>query len=333
MIYYIRDEEGSLIGLKYNDKVYYYIKNMQEDIIGITDENFNKIVEYEYDSWGNIITIKDNNGNIITDESHIGIINPFRYRSYYYDKETKLYYLNSRYYNPEWGRFINADGIIEDINNYISLYVYSVNNPIKIIDYSGKSSSSILTSLGLTSQKLVESIVNVIYQDNHKKSKINSNNKSAVDIKPSKWVCEYGAGKGASAKFNFLGTEVGAGSYMDITKGIDSTGTYSKISGVEYQLKLGELSIANTYEMQYPFPKGFSYYEYDPYNVKNMLRSPYVVKSVESSFSARNFTGSTNSNSGTVFLGLDAELHVGIGGHIKCGWDSGIKFRDALLIS
>ncbi len=333
MIYYIRDEEGSLIGLKYNDKVYYYIKNMQEDVIGITDENFNKIVEYEYDSWGNIITIKDNNGNIITDESHIGIINPFRYRSYYYDKETKLYYLNSRYYNPEWGRFINADGIIEDINNYISLYVYSVNNPIKIIDYSGKSSSSILTSLGLTSQKLVESIVNVIYQDNHKKSKINSNNKSAVDIKPSKWVCEYGAGKGASAKFNFLGTEVGAGSYMDITKGIDSTGTYSKISGVEYQLKLGELSIANTYEMQYPFPKGFSYYEYDPYNVKNMLRSPYVVKSVESSFSARNFTGSTNSNSGTVFLGLDAELHVGIGGHIKCGWDSGIKFRDALLIS
>ena len=132
--------EGSLIGLKYNDKVYYYIKNMQEDIIGITDENFNKIVEYEYDSWGNIITIKDNNGNIITDESHIGIINPFRYRSYYYDKETKLYYLNSRYYNPEWGRFINCDsylGVSEDILGY-NLYIYVSNNPINNSDNTGQ---------------------------------------------------------------------------------------------------------------------------------------------------------------------------------------------------
>ncbi|MCX4253884.1 MAG: RHS repeat-associated core domain-containing protein [Bacilli bacterium] len=140
MIYYIRDEEGSLIGLKYNDKVYYYIKNMQEDVIGITDENFNKIVEYEYDSWGNIITIKDNNGNIITDESHIGIINPFRYRSYYYDKETKLYYLNSRYYNPEWGRFINCDsylGVSEDILGY-NLYIYVSNNPINNSDNTGQ---------------------------------------------------------------------------------------------------------------------------------------------------------------------------------------------------
>ena len=139
MIYYIRDEEGSLIGLKYNDKLYYYIKNMQEDIIGITDENFNKIVEYEYDSWGNIITIKDNNGNIITDESHIGIINPFRYRSYYYDKETKLYYLNSRYYNPEWGRFLNIDSISAELGNVMShnMYEYANNNPINFNDNDG----------------------------------------------------------------------------------------------------------------------------------------------------------------------------------------------------
>ena len=107
---------------------------MQEDIIGITDENFNKIVEYEYDSWGNIITIKDNNGNIITDESHIGIINPFRYRSYYYDKETKLYYLNSRYYNPEWGRFINADNYFVQ-GSYLNgnnLYIYCNNSRMHI---------------------------------------------------------------------------------------------------------------------------------------------------------------------------------------------------------
>ena len=140
MIYYIRDEKGSLIGLKYNNKIYYYIKNLQEDIIGITDSNYNEVCRYEYDSFGKVITTKDNNGNIISDESHIGIINPYRYRSYYYDKETDLYYLNSRYYNPEWGRFINADGIIganKDILGY-NLYVYVSNNPINNIDENGR---------------------------------------------------------------------------------------------------------------------------------------------------------------------------------------------------
>ena len=142
MIYYIRDEEGSLIGLKYNDTMYYYIKNMQEDIIGITDSNNNLLCSYVYDSWGNIISIKDNDGNIINDTSHIGIINPYRYRSYYYDSETKLYYLNSRYYNPEWGRFINADELIKSENNKYNLYTYCNNNPIKFADYNGKSATT-----------------------------------------------------------------------------------------------------------------------------------------------------------------------------------------------
>ncbi len=139
MIYYIRDEEGSLIGLKHNDEIYYYVKNMQEDIIGITDSNNNLLCSYLYDSWGNIISIKDNDGNIINDTSHIGIINPYRYRSYYYDKETKLYYLNSRYYNPEWGRFINCDiGISKDSIDGLNLYVYALNNPIVHSDVDGE---------------------------------------------------------------------------------------------------------------------------------------------------------------------------------------------------
>ena len=139
MIYYIRDEEGSLIGLKYNDTIYYYIKNMAEDIIGITDSNFNKLCSYEYDSWGKIISIKDNDGNIITDASHIGLINPYRYRSYYYDSETKLYYLNSRYYNPEWDRFINCDsGISKYEIDGLNLYQYALNNPINVYDEDGE---------------------------------------------------------------------------------------------------------------------------------------------------------------------------------------------------
>ncbi len=150
VIYYIRDEEGSLIGLKYNHDIYYYIKNLQEDIIGITDSNYNVLCTYEYDSWGKVISIKDNNGNIIEDTSHIGIINPFRYRSYYYDKETKLYYLNSRYYNPEWGRFINADGIIKAEENKYNLYIYCKNNPVKYIDAEGTNSIDMLVDFGLS---------------------------------------------------------------------------------------------------------------------------------------------------------------------------------------
>lgn len=136
MIYYLRDSNSKLIGLKYNNNLYYYLKNIQDDIIGLLDSNYNLVAQYLYDSWGNIISIKDNSGNEITDTSNIAHINPYRYRSYYYDKDTKLYYLNSRYYNPAWGRFINADGII-NADDWIlgnNLYPYCKNNPIIFSD-------------------------------------------------------------------------------------------------------------------------------------------------------------------------------------------------------
>ena len=141
MLYYIRDEKNSLLGFKYNEDLYFYQKNNQEDIIGIYDNNYHLIATYVYDSWGKILSIKDSSGNEITDSSHIAIINPFRYRSYYYDEETKLYYLNTRYYNPEWGRFLNADGIIGNKNAYLkyNLYEYCGNNPINNTDVSGNS--------------------------------------------------------------------------------------------------------------------------------------------------------------------------------------------------
>lgn len=164
MIYYIRNDVDDLLGFKYNNTVYYYIKNIQDDIIGIIDSNNNIIANYKYDSWGNIISITDNNGNDISNNTnHIANINPFRYRSYYYDTETNLYYLNSRYYNPAWGRFINADGIIganEDILGY-NLYAYCGNNPIIQKDDSGKAAIALglgfgtlgLIALGLAAQK------------------------------------------------------------------------------------------------------------------------------------------------------------------------------------
>ena len=144
---------------------------MQEDIIGLTDSNHNLLCSYEYDSWGKLISIKDNNGSIITDPSHIGYINPFRYRSYYYDNETKLYYLNSRYYNPEWGRFINADRFISTDTGVIgfNMYAYCNNEPISRKDYSGSLFGFILGMFAVTAGIIIGS--EIIDNNNKKQNK------------------------------------------------------------------------------------------------------------------------------------------------------------------
>ena len=75
MLYYIYDYSGNVIGFNYQNNNYYYEKNIQNDVIGIMDSNYNIIVNYEYDSYGKLLSIKDNNGNTIIDTTNIGIIN------------------------------------------------------------------------------------------------------------------------------------------------------------------------------------------------------------------------------------------------------------------
>ncbi len=139
IIYYLYDD-GDIIGLKYNNMVYYYLKNIQGDIVGIIDSNYQIVARYEYDSMGTILSIKNSCGQEITNPSNVAIVNPFRYRGYYYDKETELYYLNSRYYNPMWGRFLNADGLIylEQSIMVCNLFAYTANNFINHSDKNGK---------------------------------------------------------------------------------------------------------------------------------------------------------------------------------------------------
>lgn len=132
MLYYFYNGT-EILGFVYNGNTYYYHKNIFGDIIGILDAKYNEIVTYEYDSWGFLLNINDNS-NI-----NLGVINPFRYRSYYYDEETKLYYLNTRYYNPEIGRFINADIYISTGQGFAgnNMYQYCANNPITNYDKYG----------------------------------------------------------------------------------------------------------------------------------------------------------------------------------------------------
>ena len=133
MIYYIYNGD-ELLGFIYNSNTYYYHKNIFGDIIGILDSNYNEVVTYTYNSWG-LLTNKTDTTTI-----NLSTINPFRYRSYYYDEETNLYYLNSRYYNPEWGRFVNADENIGSEDKILSYnnFQYTFNNPINFIDDGGE---------------------------------------------------------------------------------------------------------------------------------------------------------------------------------------------------
>ncbi len=139
-LWYYYDQTG-ITGLEYNGSKYYFQKNIQNDVTRIFDQYGILVASYEYDAWGNH-KVLNANGFETTEASFIGNINPFRYRGYYYDTETGLYYLNSRYYDPRIGRFINADSIAylapESING-LNLYAYCGNNPIVYADPYGYS--------------------------------------------------------------------------------------------------------------------------------------------------------------------------------------------------
>ena len=144
--HFIYDEMGNIweavcyIGGSTTPVRYFYRTNAQGDVKQIVDSNYNVVAYYAYDAWGKLLAVLDGNDNPITDSSHFAIVNPFRYRGYIYDTETGFYYLQSRYYDPEIGRFINADGQLnqqERISGY-NLFAYCNNDPINMIDSDGK---------------------------------------------------------------------------------------------------------------------------------------------------------------------------------------------------
>ena len=141
-------------------KNYIYIRNSFNDIVGISEGITLKAL-YIYDAWGNH-KVFNPDGTINTNPSFVGNINPFRYRSYYYDSDTNLYYLKSRYYDPEIGQFVSPDDMeylsMEEIAG-INLYAYCHNNPVMNYDHNGHSWESFWKSVGNWFQKVFSGFV------------------------------------------------------------------------------------------------------------------------------------------------------------------------------
>lgn len=141
--YFTYDASGTPLTVTENGYTYYYVTNLQGDVIGIKDGSGNQVVSYAYDAWGKLL---------YRTNTQLAEYNPLRYRGYVYDWETGLYYLQSRYYNPEWGRFINGDGLVILRQGFTgeNLFAYCLNAPTVYIDPTGYWTCGFSIGLNLT---------------------------------------------------------------------------------------------------------------------------------------------------------------------------------------
>ena len=161
---FIYDSWGTLQGfILNNSETYLYVKNLQGDIIAIVDEFGEVIVEYSYDAWGQV-TFHETSLQNMTKASTLCFVSPFTYRGYCYDYDIELYYLQSRYYSAEIGRFINADTYIDTGTGVLgmNMFAYCENNAVNRIDKDGFASIK-LSDYKLKNwlQKLAKKIYNV----------------------------------------------------------------------------------------------------------------------------------------------------------------------------
>ena len=148
VITYTRGADGALISMNRNGTIYYYQTNLQGDVEKILDGSGTTVVSYTYDAYGRITSTS---GSM---KDTLGVENPFRYRSYFFDQESGFYYLQSRYYDPMMGRFISADSQINPDVNGGNVFAYCSNNPVNHSDPNGHKGKSILSRIFSTAYKI-----------------------------------------------------------------------------------------------------------------------------------------------------------------------------------
>ena len=197
---FVYDESGRPFALIYtngaDDPVtYYYVLNLQGDVVGLADENGVYVAQYTYNAWGEILDISGD----------MAAINPLRYRGYYYDTETGFYYLQSRYYDPVNHRFINADSYAStNPMDAIScnMFAYCENNPVNLSDNSGHEAVAIgvgaivglvvaVAVVSYAATKFIGSIVSEKSKTADRAARKNEKNNSVYILKDDKGVVQY----------------------------------------------------------------------------------------------------------------------------------------------
>ena len=165
--YYYYNSFGNLAGIKYvqngTEYMVYAVCNMRGDVEDLYWGSGNLACHYTYDTWGNVISVTDINGKEITNANHIGLMNPIRYRGYYFDSEIGMYYLQSRYYNPQVGRFINSDDQIADVGGSVlgfNVFAYCVNNPVNMSDDTGNWPKWVGQATSWVNKKIIQPVKN-----------------------------------------------------------------------------------------------------------------------------------------------------------------------------
>ena len=144
-MWFFYDADGNPSGFKYQNGStvynYYYVCNWRGDVVALYANDGLKYT-YEYDAWGKMLAIRNVSGEDVTGAANIANYNPLRYRGYYYDSETGLYYINSRYYDPQVKRFVNSDDDLLSATSPQALidknyFTYCDNNPVGRADGEG----------------------------------------------------------------------------------------------------------------------------------------------------------------------------------------------------
>ena len=271
---YMFDEAGKRYAFLYNGDTYYYVFNGQGDIIGVTDGSGNYVARYTYDAWGKALTITDGAGaDVSGNAGHIANINPFRYRGYYYDRESGLYYLQSRYYDPVVGRFINADGVlgVSSDSSTCNLFVYCGNNSISRVDPSGcywvgvSPTGNVFKDMTMAEKYDIERSGSSgwhFYTPGEYQSVINSKKeskpKNVVDAAFKSIKADVGLGTGLKGKVSVGGADVGLGGNLDaahlsVNRGKVDIGYYEEDMGIDIGLGIFSFNTRNSY-----FHSGFA---------------------------------------------------------------------------
>ena len=216
ILYFLYDETGAAVGFKYNNNLYLYRKNLQGDILAVLNGQTGAVeASYTYDAWG----------RVISSTGVLAEINPFRYRGYYYDSETGFYYVSSRYYDPEIGRWINADNVIAgvggDLKGY-NLFAYCFNNPVNMDDQAGNWPKWIKNTVKWVAKNIVKPVVKTVQKT---LSKVDLTYSTGVNVSgtPSAWIFNGQIGVSMDTKGNVAIQASGGGGITGGDPGISIT--------------------------------------------------------------------------------------------------------------